>query len=44
MPRWWALVQKAGVEKSLYPDVAVLVDTLLAEIMSTDGKKEEAAE
>lgn len=39
IPRWWALVQKAGVEKSLSPGVATLADTLLAELMVTVGNR-----
>jgi hypothetical protein len=44
IPRRWILIQKAGIEKSLYPRVMAMVDTLLAEIMATVGERKEAAE
>jgi len=44
VPRWWALVQKAGVEKSLYPDVMALAETLLIEMMAAVGEPKETIE
>ena len=40
VPRRWALIQKAGVEQSMSPEVENLVETLVAEITATIGERQ----
>jgi len=41
VPRRWTLIEKAGVEKSLSPDVEITVETLVTEITATIGERQD---